>query len=204
MTTCPQLFTFPSISCFCQKGAQVSFAILPLHCPEEKSGRPDCGGILQIAEREAQVHQCTFFIGSHESVVLCNNNLLNSFLGYVWRANTLPTRIMSANYFHDNKALITDLQLIFFAHRTNLVMRPSPSLKRQPNWGEQTSSRRPWEKSDTATDSDEWHELVCVSEKDGENNCSCQNYWLVPHQTHFYVSFVCLHVKFFKVCVFIF
>lgn len=83
MTTCPQLFTFPSISCFWQKGAQVSFASLPLHCPEEKSGRADCGGILQIAEREAQVHQCTFFIGSHESVVLYNNNLLNGFSGYV-------------------------------------------------------------------------------------------------------------------------
>lgn len=99
-------FTLPSISCFCQKGAQVSFAILPLHCPEEKSGRAECGGILQTAEREAQVHQCTFFIGSHESVFLYNKNLLNSFLGYVWRANTLPTRIMSANYFNDNKALI--------------------------------------------------------------------------------------------------
>lgn len=34
-------------------------------------------------------------------------------------------------------------------HRTNPATTSSPSLKRHPNWEEQTSSRLPWEKSDT-------------------------------------------------------
>lgn len=67
MLTAPHVECFPVLprpSCFSQKGAQISFPLLPLHRPEEKSGRADRGGILPAAEREAQDHPCTFFAGT--------------------------------------------------------------------------------------------------------------------------------------------
>lgn len=45
---------------FFKERAQISFTILPLHRPEEKSRGLDCGRILPFTEGEAQIHDCRF------------------------------------------------------------------------------------------------------------------------------------------------
>lgn len=108
-------------------------------------------------------------------------------------------RILSS-LFSTNKTLVpvltldlginSDPDFISSTCRTNPVTRPSPSWKRLPNWEEEISSRRPWEKSDRRMDADEWDGRSVRLIVDGRRLSGfprCHFYVLL------YVSFVTLY-----------
>lgn len=148
----------------------MSLSFLPFHRSEEERGRADCGGVLQTPKGEAQIPHCMYFWMFNMFDMGCvisrwfNHALRPRFARFlrfpicpvVWLYLHHFTSISSENKGLDS-GIISYSDFISSAYRTNPIKKPSPSLKRQPNWEEQIWSRQPWAKSEQTRVSDYTH-----------------------------------------------